>query len=1055
MSDLPSLSRIVDADHPWLGLASFTPATQQYFFGRDAEISEIYLRTRENPLTILYGQSGLGKTSLLGAGLIPKLTIEHCRPLLLRLRFEKVDPPLTDQLHAALAPLFAGAGAAAPGHGPETLWEKLHHVRLRPLGMETAPPVLIFDQFEEIFTLGQRAGRQEEVRAFFTQLADVIENRPPAAFTRRFQEDRRLVRDYDLAPSPLRVVITLREDYLSHLEAWKRLLPSLMRNRMALHLLNGPQALEAVYRPGQMEGRHLVDEETAARIVRFVANRAPDVPLEEIGAVPPLLSLVCDELNAERLEQNRPQLTTERVSLDAGATGEDEDDLEARSRVILARFYQRSFAGFPAGVRHFVEDRMIDTAGHRCPVSRDDALAAFTRAGSTDPDADLLALVNSRLLSTEERAGVQWFEITHDVLAPIVQRSRDERLQHEAAAEARRKLAEEAAKQRKSRLLASLMTVLTLLALAGAWFGWRKAGAATAAAAEANRQKQEADHQRSAATRNEALAKAEAARAESALAESLSRLDRATLEEGKTWLERARTAEGNKDPLTAQFLAARAVGFRGFGWEQASPDWQAKFPPLLGSPLAHDPAAETERLTEQKAVVDFSVSLAPAAVPVWVRGHSEAVLSVAYSPDGSRLASGSGDKTVKLWDTAKGKELATLAGHSGDVRSVSFSPDGRRLASGAEDKTVKLWDTTKGKELATLAGHSDSVLSVAFSPDGSRLASGSGPFIGAGTVKLWDTATGKELATLAGHSGDIRSVALSPDGRRLASGSADRTVKVWDTATGKELATLAGHWDWVTSVAFSLDGRRLASGSDDNTMKLWDTATGKELPGKPDFALVSRGAARSADGRLAAEREGAIIRLTQTTPRLPNLLHFLQHGLLDLEGRNLVWKQDIPLDTLNAVPPMHYRDDALERLADPKLTPEGYAVLRLQLCAKGNQWRAALAVWRQLVGETPALAESAPARRELLTLAAATLQKLAQAQKPSAPVELCGVLTENLRAEDFADTRVSLPLAEAAWAVLAKWAVFTPPLPADVREAFRAHLLKTAPQSWREAVPGL
>lgn len=122
------------------------------------------------------------------------------------------------------------------------------------------------------------------------------------------------------------------------------------------------------------------------------------------------------------------------------------------------------------------------------------------------------------------------------------------------------------------------------------------------------------------------------------------------------------------------------------------------------------------------------------------------------------------------------------------------------------------------------------------------------------------------------------------------------------------------------------------------------------------------------------------------------------------------------------------------------------------LCAKGRQWRAGLAVWRQLVQETPALVDAAPARRELLLLATVTLLQLAHVEKPSAPTELCTAITENLRTEDFTDLRISLALAQAAARVLAKDAAFSPPLPADIREAFRAHLLKTAPESWREAV---
>jgi WD40 repeat protein len=197
-----------------------------------------------------------------------------------------------------------------------------------------------------------------------------------------------------------------------------------------------------------------------------------------------------------------------------------------------------------------------------------------------------------------------------------------------------------------------------------------------------------------------------------------------------------------------------------------------------------------------------------------LKGHSASVFSVAFSPDGKTIATGSGENTVKLWNL-EGKEIKTLKGHSASVRSVAFSPDGKTIATGSWDNTVKLWNL-EGKEIKTLKGHSASVRSVAFSPDGQTIASGSGD----NTVKLWNL-EGQELQTLKGHSSLVLSVAFSPSGKIIASGSGDNTVKLWNLE-GQELQTLKGHSSLVLSVAFSPDGQTIASGSWDNTVKLWN-----------------------------------------------------------------------------------------------------------------------------------------------------------------------------------------------------------------------------------------
>ncbi|KAJ6559973.1 quinon protein alcohol dehydrogenase-like superfamily [Mycena capillaripes] len=239
-----------------------------------------------------------------------------------------------------------------------------------------------------------------------------------------------------------------------------------------------------------------------------------------------------------------------------------------------------------------------------------------------------------------------------------------------------------------------------------------------------------------------------------------------------------------------------------------------------------------------------------AALGAPLTGHSGRVLSVAFSPDGRRIVSGSDDNTIRIWDSETGAALgAPLTGHSGTVLSVAFSPDGRRIVSGSSDNTIRIWDSETGAALgAPLTGHSGTVLSVAFSPDGRRIVSGSYD----NTIRIWDSETGAALgAPLTGHSNTVVSVAFSPDGRRIVSGSSDNTICIWDSETGAALgAPLTGHSGMVLSVAFSPDGRRIVSGSDDNTIRIWDSETGAAL-GAPltGHSDTVRSVAFSPDGR--------------------------------------------------------------------------------------------------------------------------------------------------------------------------------------------------------------
>lgn len=207
------------------------------------------------------------------------------------------------------------------------------------------------------------------------------------------------------------------------------------------------------------------------------------------------------------------------------------------------------------------------------------------------------------------------------------------------------------------------------------------------------------------------------------------------------------------------------------------------------------------------------------------RGHTMRVTAVAWSPDGTYIASGSLDKTVQVWSANSSNHVRPFVyrGHSAGVRAVDWSPNSQRVVSGAEDTTVQMWDALNGEHRILCRGHSDAVTTVAWSPDGRYVASGSAD----GTVRLWDTATGTQKYVYRGHTDSVNTVCWSPDSQRLVSGSSDNTVQILDAATGKHIFTFRGHTGTVSSVSWAPDGKRIVSGSWDKTAQVWDAATGK------------------------------------------------------------------------------------------------------------------------------------------------------------------------------------------------------------------------------------
>jgi tetratricopeptide (TPR) repeat protein len=499
---------LVTPESPWLGLRSFTEDAQAYFFGRSAELDDLYERILDKPLAILFGQSGLGKSSLLQAALVPRLRATGFLPVFVRFDHDPSAPALEHQflwrlrgaLESGAFDRQAATLTTALADGQPTLdyssliWLLLHDPNyglIPPRGAASdgfPRPVFLIDQFEEIFTLGDRTARRATSGAFRETLAALVENRPPASLRVVLERDDDLAERLDYQARCARVLLSLREDFLHVLERWRRVMPSLMENRLELRMLNGPQAFLAVVRPGQLRSASppIIPDQVGQAIVRFVAGAGDEVFLGEIDAVPPLLSLVCAELNAQRLDSGELQIT--------------QSQFEGHGTDILKSFYIRSFdlgtygsalegvAGADlalANLRGLIEDRLLSPDGFRESIALDTIARELSHTCAPGAYHTVLdQLVQRRLLTVEERGGVRRVELAHDVLTGIVKASRDERHEVEAIAKARADQARaeaETARIRQERnrfqrlaILASCLAVVAVASAVLAWIGFRR-----------------------------------------------------------------------------------------------------------------------------------------------------------------------------------------------------------------------------------------------------------------------------------------------------------------------------------------------------------------------------------------------------------------------------------------------------------------------------------------------------------------------------------------------------------------------------------------------------
>ncbi len=783
---------------PYPGLAFFGPSDASRFFGRDQATDALVDAVAKRSFTALVGASGSGKSSVVLAGLAPRLeTKGGWRSSYFRIGTEPDKNPFA-ALARALSPMLGDGDvvdrmtraqklANSLANGEISLVYVIGQCRAANPGKRI---LLIADQFEEVFTLV----RDETERSLFIDALI-------AAFPDPAQ---------DSTPDVC-LVLTLRADFYN---AALRNRP--LADRLQDHVANlGPmtrdELREAIVKPAEQLQPSVTFEPGLAGTILDDVERRP-------GSLP-LLQFALREMWG-RLKT--PLMTRS----DYDAIGGVEGALAKRAQAIFDAATDQGRDEANATLFRRLFTRLV-TLGESAEDTR-----RIARRDELDPDAwalaQRLADEDNRLVVTAASSpGKETVEVVHEALirnwpALVEWVNRDR-----AFISWRNQL-----KPRLDEWCTNPIDEGTLLrggplAVAEDWVG-RRGSELTAeekdfvarGVALRDEEKQRAQEE----LRREQARIVELQRQRANLFAALSGTE---LQRGNLDAALRLASKGVRDDLASQseaVVGTRSMASMASAVSQAQ--WRVAF--RVGEASANSAAFSPDGSRIVTASSDQTARIWDAATGkeiVVLRGHDDSVISAAFSPDGSRIVTASDDQIVRIWDAATGKEIVVLRGHDNQVISAAFSPDGSRIVTASGDKTARIWDAATGKEIVVLRGHDGLVLSAAFSPDGSRIVTASWDQ----TARIWDAATGKEIVVLRGHDRFVMSAAFSPDGSRIVTASWDKTARIWDAATGKEIVVLRGHDDRVSSAAFSPDGSRIVTASRDKTARIWDAATGKEI----------------------------------------------------------------------------------------------------------------------------------------------------------------------------------------------------------------------------------
>ena len=828
----PNLApELPDLPCPYRGLNAFTDA--QFFYGREEVTATVLQKLRDGAqLVAVVGPSGSGKSSLVLGGVLDALKQGAVR---------EADGPSDSAAWHTLPTLLPGQHALK--HLNDVLeTSKIDHDEHNP---KSLVKLLVIDQFEELFTLTRD---EAQSRAFAERLMAWL-------------------------AQGNRIILTLRSDFEERMQGLPALYEAFEHGRVDLR----PLSIAAL--------RSTIEKPAAEVGLRFDEGIVDDVLGKILGVNEGLPLLQFTLLKLWKLRQ-RNRITWEIYRLlgedPRRALGKTAEDLYQRltpAQQSIAKRLLLKLVTPKEGENEFTRNRL----------SRSELAAGENPERVNEVMQKLLA--EGLLRSTGNAAQI---ELMHEALVrnwpTLDQWLRDERSSLERRFLLQRRAAQWDKDGRPSatglsgRELEEAARLEGLDELTQAYVNASVAAQQAAQTRERNRLIEQARAEERAKLRETQLQQAQAtAKAERRRRQVVSVLLAISLIASAVagwaiWQSQKALARATTAERIARSRELTAVA-------QIELGNNVETGVLIA--IAANEAAET---AESRKILEQG--LAQSVKPKRLSGHTSAVTSARWSPDGKQILTASDDKTARIWDASTGKEITKLSGHLSSVTSAVWSPNGKQVLTASGDNTARIWDASTGQKITTLSRHTiyayrvvlsldgnrddnagkeitklsdhlSSVTSAVWSPDGKQVLTTSGD----DPACIWDSSTGKALTTLSWDTEKATSAIWSPNGKQVLTPSGytfpwDNNAYIWDSSTGKALTTLSGHTEKATSAVWSPDGKQVLTTSWDNTARIWDAVTGKEISRLTGHTASVNDAQWSPDGkRIATASSDGTVRL--------------------------------------------------------------------------------------------------------------------------------------------------------------------------------------------------